>query len=540
MRIDQDASPDSSPDPSPDRPETARPGTRWASTAALALLMAGTCWVVASWVSPWLVPPYLVLMALLLSPSSPSTRRPQDGPGSEASETLESSRPARPDGDSDDSDPPSDASDSLESPDDGSEQGAASKPSRARRGKGRVKKAKSWPEPAEATWVQVAPGKFVRVGAADGSTGLAGPHPQVGAPVEVPRAPHRLESEGSEDHDRPEGPAHDQAPPGDSSGAGPEIPIVEPDPFAGPIEDAGPAFDPVEGPEGDPTGAFVSEPSPSIEAEGEPADSSETLEGPSAADGNAPQSEDLPESPGASPPQASPEIAAEGWPSVEPVEGGPEADDESSAFDHPEPVETGALADAPPEEDDEPGATFEGADPTETPVDETDLDDAGPLEPAPRDPDPSEDAGPSATELLPGSSQGPTCWPWTFKSRARTRVGPIPPRRTGRTPTRRPARSREPARRPHDPRRLGRQGLARPRQVNRTFPPRSPPSTGRPWRRNPIDSWSRRGQMARTIGLDLPRGDDGALKRSTREAQDRDRRRNPGRRSPGLADPPLP
>ena len=55
--------------------------------AMLALLMAGTSWAVASWVSTWLVLPYLILMALLLSPST-STGSRQGDPASEGSEIV--------------------------------------------------------------------------------------------------------------------------------------------------------------------------------------------------------------------------------------------------------------------------------------------------------------------------------------------------------------------------------------------------------------------------------------------------------------------
>ena len=82
-------------DPSPDRPATARTRARVASTAVLALLMAGTCWVVASWVSAWLVPPYLILMALILLPSA---GRPQGdaGRGRGDADPADALGPARP------------------------------------------------------------------------------------------------------------------------------------------------------------------------------------------------------------------------------------------------------------------------------------------------------------------------------------------------------------------------------------------------------------------------------------------------------------
>ena len=187
VRIDPGTSPDLSPDPSPDRPETARfrggVGRGGGAGPAHGGDRAGRS---LRWSRPWLVPPYLILMALLLSPSS---QRPQGEPDSEASEASESSRSAQPAGTSDADDLASEGPDSPEASDDESEQATASKPSRARRGKGKVRKAKPLPEPTEATWIQVAPGKFVRAEAADDPMGLAGPHPPVKTPAEpIPRA----------------------------------------------------------------------------------------------------------------------------------------------------------------------------------------------------------------------------------------------------------------------------------------------------------------------------------------------------------------
>jgi hypothetical protein len=443
--------------------------------------MAGTSWAVASWVSPWLVLPYLILMALLLFPS---TGRPPGEPasgGSDASDPLRSARPAE---GLDDPDTLSDGPDSSGLPEEGSEQAASSKPARARRGKGRVKKARPAPEPAEATWVQVAPGKFVRVEAADESKGQAGPHSRVGDPVEVPTTPQRLEEfEEGDPSDRAEGQAEDEAPQGDESDARSEFPTGESSPFEGPIEDAGAAFEPIEGPEGDLTEDVESAASTAFVEEGETAGSSGTFEGTSAADGNAPRAEGSFESPEARTPDIPFEEAVEDRPRVETVEGYPVEDDLSSPLEDPEPDSPGAFADVPPEETDERGATLEGTDPTETPVDETDLDDAGPNEVDPLELESSRDADLSATGPLPRPSSGPSCWPWRLSPGPRTRVGHAPPRSIVRTPPPgRPVRSRRGARRPRDPRRLGRRGLARPRQVDRTFPPRSPPA-GRAGRR---------------------------------------------------------
>ena len=123
MRDDQEGtSPDRPEDPSPDRPTTARTRASGLSMAVLALLMAGTSWAVASWVSAWLVPPYLILMAVLLFPSA---GRPEGDPGEAESEKSNSLRPAHSGEDLDDPDVPSGGSASAEPSEDGSEQGTA-------------------------------------------------------------------------------------------------------------------------------------------------------------------------------------------------------------------------------------------------------------------------------------------------------------------------------------------------------------------------------------------------------------------------------
>ena len=260
----------------------------------LALLIAGTSWAVASWVSAWLVPPYLILMALILSPSTPnSTGRHQREPASEGLESSDNLRPAST-GREASTTPILDGWPGLVRElrkTTGRSRAPRRSPPRARRGKARAKKAKPLPELAEATWVQVAPGKFVRVEAADGSTGQAGPHSPVGVPV--PRSPTTTTS-GIRGKARtlrsgPKARPEDEATPAPESEARPEVPIEGLDPLEGPIEDAGPAFDPVEGPEGDPTGAFESGPSIAYVEENEDGESRGQLRAnPPTADGNAP------------------------------------------------------------------------------------------------------------------------------------------------------------------------------------------------------------------------------------------------------------
>jgi hypothetical protein len=386
--------------------------------AVLALLMAGTSWAVASWVSVWLVPPYLILMALLLFPSA---GRLHGDPAEAESARSNPLQPAMPGEDLDGAESAPDGSASAESSEGNSEPGAASSPTRARRGKGRAKKAKPVPEPAEATWIEVAPGKFVRVEASE-TSGQAGPHAPLGVPVEVPSTPQPWLAE-----------------------------------------------------EGNPIGEVESESRAGLEVD-ETAGSPELSEGPSAADGNAPRAEgslEELEAPGSGADFEADHDRAEADPSGESME-----DDEgerSSLSNYPEPVESLALADVPSEEVDGWGETEDEADPTEITVDETDLDDAGPFNAEPHDHDLSEDADVSETEAFPASSECATWWPRRLAPRAGTRVGhPLRSTGRGRSP-RRPIRSVEAARHPLDPRRLTRRGAGRPRQIIRTLPPRSPP-----------------------------------------------------------------
>ena len=421
--------------------------------ALLALLMAGTSGAVASWASIWLVPPYLILMALLLAPPAGRPQGDPDGGGSESPDHL---RPARPVGGLDDPEASEDGPASAGRPEGESGQGPASGPAKARRGKARGKKARQpVPGPTEATWVQVAPGKFVRVEASE-TSGQAGPHAPVGVPVEVPTTPRPPENGEAQPSESANGP------PGGNDLA------------AEPLEDAGSApFDNVEGgPGGDPTGDVESESTATFEVD-ETAGSPGSVEGTPAADGNAPRAGDPFEGTEAGWPDVGSERAVDdrGWAGAE----GEGSEPGEAPAEDPGPTAAPTLADVPPEDADEWGATLEGTDPTETPVDETDLDDAGPLELAPPEPGPSRDADAPETDAFPGPSGGSDRRPGRLAPPAWTRVG-HPPRALDRRATpRRPVRSPGPARRPTDPRRISRRGLGRSRQVIRTFPPRSPP-----------------------------------------------------------------
>ena len=393
MRIDQATSPDRSLNPSTDRPATARGRSKGTSVAVLSLLMAATSWAVWSWVSPWLVLPYLILMALLLSPSPagrPQGDRVEDGADASTGPATPSEPSASADGPSDNPDPSA---------------AATVAPTRGKRGKGRSKKAKAPGEPpAEATWLQVAPGKFIRVEAPSPSA-EAGPHePFAGIPTEAEATP-----DPSSEPDQAEAAGTTE---------GPDSPDLAPDPES-PVNRAEEDSTPLEGVGSD----------------------------------------------------------REERTSVE---------DSTSSTDLPDPADptNSALAVVLTEEADEEEweESRAGADPTETTVDETDFDDAGPsLDPFPStldaqsdldlDPD-AEDPEPAP---LPGALPGPSRWPHQMAPRPWTRVGQ-PPRSVDRdSPPRRIARSTGAPRRSPRPRHLARLGLGRPRQITRSFPPRSPP-----------------------------------------------------------------
>ena len=167
-----------------------------AKVAALLILVAATCWVVANWASVWLVPPYLGLMTLLLWPAPSATRRSGAGRRSKpAPGATAGSDRTEPDGDSapaaTSSDPAALAS-TAGSADGGVPQptgdtGPATAMAQPKRGRGRPRKvSKPIAEPVEvaaATWVEVGPGKFVRaegptaVGPVPGPDSLVEPEP---------------------------------------------------------------------------------------------------------------------------------------------------------------------------------------------------------------------------------------------------------------------------------------------------------------------------------------------------------------------------
>jgi hypothetical protein len=187
----------------PRRPAATRPLPRawaWVWPATMVGLVAATSLTVAVFASEWLVPPYLVLMGLILGvpkglrlPTSLSkglrarltTRKgrwadstdlanpsSKDGlaSGFERSQTLDDEHGSDPEalahaaeaaGDAFEGEPNGSSGSSPTEP--GSELSAV----KSRRGKGRGRKGKAVPqsESAGATWVRVGPGKFVRIDA---------------------------------------------------------------------------------------------------------------------------------------------------------------------------------------------------------------------------------------------------------------------------------------------------------------------------------------------------------------------------------------
>lgn len=157
-------------------------------TAGLIVLVLVTSWAVAS-VSLWLVPPYLLVMGFVLfAPGGRTNDEPQAsilvGPHAAIEPLIDNSL----------------VTDEEESVSNAS--GAAfpaANPGSSRKSKGRRKQAaKTQPEPPpEATWIQVGPGKFVRVeGSAVASDQIAQPETLITptADSEIPPAENSVET----------------------------------------------------------------------------------------------------------------------------------------------------------------------------------------------------------------------------------------------------------------------------------------------------------------------------------------------------------
>ena len=154
-------------------PRSGRSGVRFLKVPALLVLVTGTCWAVASLLTVWLVPPYLVALGWILFPSPGSIPRPGWGKRDRALPTESLAfDPARDqaggiDGEGSPSAtaglPPPGADPELAPDSTATTATATAKPKRAR---SRARKVKPTAEPvdvAPATWVEVGPGKFVRV-----------------------------------------------------------------------------------------------------------------------------------------------------------------------------------------------------------------------------------------------------------------------------------------------------------------------------------------------------------------------------------------
>lgn len=147
----------------PDVPGSIETLRRWLPaptlrSAALVALIALTSLAVGATTSPWLVPPYLVAMGWLLLTPAPSRPVEGEAPSTESPSSLaESSHPG-----------PEEAPATLGPGVEAEAVPSPAEPPRPRksraRGKGKAKaKAATPAERPPATWVQIAPGKFVRV-----------------------------------------------------------------------------------------------------------------------------------------------------------------------------------------------------------------------------------------------------------------------------------------------------------------------------------------------------------------------------------------
>jgi hypothetical protein len=132
----------------------------------LVALMVSTSLAVATFVSAWLVPPYLALMgAILFAPPGRRDEAAEAGPV--PVEILDGAKlGAVRDVEPSSTGPAASAGPSLE-PSGSSVAASEASPAKARRGKGRGrgKKAKGAVEPNDAAWIRIGPGQFVRADA---------------------------------------------------------------------------------------------------------------------------------------------------------------------------------------------------------------------------------------------------------------------------------------------------------------------------------------------------------------------------------------
>ncbi len=184
-------------------PRPSRQGVGVFKVSWLVVLVAATSWVVADLASAWLVPPYLAAMALILLPSSDATRRRAEASRSHrAGRAVASPSNSRVRSAGDGLADPLDSSEPSSTPPGGTTDGgatasraekesgpASATASKSKRGRSRPRKASKpadLAEPAPAHWVEVGPGKFVRVEAATTPEPVAGPHLLVGPSADFP------------------------------------------------------------------------------------------------------------------------------------------------------------------------------------------------------------------------------------------------------------------------------------------------------------------------------------------------------------------
>ncbi len=408
--LDTTAGPASQPENG--RTSTARASGGWAMPVFVGGLVLGTSAAVAA-VAWWLVPPYLALMALLLL--EPAGRR------------VSATNPAGPRSASSGASALGGATDPAESAGSGDPSAStgdapAHKAKRAGKGRG-SRKAKAVIEPVPAAWLQVAPGKFVRV--EPGSpTGESGPHSTL-PPGTPPTPPSPAEAEAVPELDAPDRPTADLGPHDAPTEAALEYPHLETTPAEG-LAPEGPR---------DPEPAVVGWPlADDARAESSAFDRDVTLD------------------PGTRP--------VPGAPSVGEAAADPIRDPEASATDDPDHAagtQPEAAVDGPVVAlAEEVAADVDPQAADESPVESIDVTDECLDEPG----DPSRG---HLTDAIGASYPGGAAAPWSGR---------------GVSPLWRYVRS---TRVPHCPNGLrlrSKRGDGRPHQFVRTFPPRSPPPRG--------------------------------------------------------------
>ena len=484
------------------QPETAKRRDDRFSNAMLALLMVGTSWAIASNASIWLVPPYLLLMAWLLSPTD---QRAQDQHGRDESlRAGDKAASAADDPSALDSNP--DAARSSDAIDDPTAPATPSAPKGKRKGRARKVKPPAF-EPTEATWVQVAPGKYVRVEASEPSA-PAGPHGSpdgelVESVVPPPTLSETEDARAFEPQAEPLPESRLEPAIETESEPSPDLSDDEPDfkgedeGLSGEIEVEG-TLEPLGDAQGEESDHLRLDVPETCSPEGENLDALALpeweAEPTEAVDGNAPQAEEEPEPTMEATHEAEEVDALCEWIEAEPTSADVDPDlgmnvPLSEVF---EPAGSPAEAiDDANQVLNQAGDSEPEADPTETNVDETDLDDASFLEDEPALDEPlTAEVGPDSLsdvdesegllDTMEPSTERSPCWPWRLAPRARTRGVFANPSRTPERPAhlrrvgRSPAACRtEPTLRP---RRSARRGSKRPGRATRAFPPRSPPA----------------------------------------------------------------